>query len=109
MTLLELIGGQLGVIGVPVGPGHEDVEEHVRDLLQLVRINSIPDRRDGREIQIALDGISDGDTTTGMATMRTRTWRLLHLKSHSKVIFPVPSNSFVEGDFVEEGDSDERR
>ena len=31
------------MIGVPVGPGHEDVEEHVRDLLQLVRINSFPD------------------------------------------------------------------
>ena len=33
------------MVGVPVGPGEEDVEDLCRDLLQLVRINSFPDRR----------------------------------------------------------------
>ena len=37
------------MIGVPVGPGEEDVEDHVRDLLQLVRINSFPGSTESAE------------------------------------------------------------
>ena len=60
------------MIGVPVGPGEEDVEDPPRDLLQLVRINSFPgstDRQNGRQnsnrlrrrsFVLALDGIAEG-------------------------------------------------
>ena len=54
------------MIGVPVGPGHEDVEEHVRDLLQLVRINSFPDRRHPGKYEVTLSE-SDGIAFDGIA------------------------------------------
>ena len=40
------------MIGVPVGPGEEDVGDLRRDLLQLVRIYSVPGRQRRREVQI---------------------------------------------------------
>ena len=55
--------GSIGVVGVPVGPGEEDVEEHVRDLLQLVRINSFPGSTESAEWPAKFKsryGIADG-------------------------------------------------
>ena len=46
------------MVGVPVGPGEEDLEDLCRDLLQLVRINSFPDRiGDTREIRKTFVGV----------------------------------------------------
>ena len=49
------------MIGVPVGPGEEDVGDLRQDLLQLVRIYSFPDRRHPGKYKVTFVRIvSDG-------------------------------------------------